>query len=41
MIFKKTLIVGLISISSVTLFAPSAFAVTSEGDSKATVKFKA
>ncbi|EAG2919091.1 WxL domain-containing protein [Listeria monocytogenes] len=41
MIFKKTLIVGLIGISSVTLFAPSAFAVTSEGDSKATVKFKA
>ncbi|EKP3812946.1 WxL domain-containing protein, partial [Listeria monocytogenes] len=27
MIFKKTLIVGLIGISSVTLFAPSAFAV--------------
>lgn len=41
MIFKKTLIVGLISISSVTLFAPSAFAVTSEGDSKASIKFKA
>ncbi|EHL2520593.1 WxL domain-containing protein, partial [Listeria monocytogenes] len=41
MIIKKTLIVGLIGISSVTLFAPAAFAVTSEGDSKATVKFKA
>ncbi|EAE7685630.1 WxL domain-containing protein [Listeria monocytogenes] len=41
MTIKKTLIVGLIGISSVTLFAPSAFAVTSEGDSKATVKFKA
>ncbi|EDO1366726.1 WxL domain-containing protein [Listeria monocytogenes] len=41
MTIKKTLIVGLIGISSVTLFAPSAFAITSEGDSKATVKFKA
>ncbi|EAF0399201.1 WxL domain-containing protein, partial [Listeria monocytogenes] len=29
MIIKKTLIVGLIGISSVTLFAPAAFAVTS------------
>lgn len=40
MIFKKTLIVGLIGISSVTLFAPSAFAVTSEGIQKQLLNLK-
>lgn len=42
MIFKKTIILGVISLSSITLMAPSALAaVTSAGDSKASIKFNA
>ncbi|AHI55100.1 WxL domain-containing protein [Listeria ivanovii] len=39
MIFKKTVILGAICLGSITLMAPSALAVTSVGDSKATIKF--
>ncbi|EAD6939911.1 WxL domain-containing protein [Listeria monocytogenes] len=41
MTFKKLMIVGLLSISTTTLFSVPASAVTSEGSSNATIKFKA
>ncbi|WP_271004824.1 WxL domain-containing protein [Listeria seeligeri] len=41
MIIKKPIIVGIVCVGSLTLMAPTAFAVTSEGDSKASVNFKA
>lgn len=40
MLFKKQIILGVVCVGSITLMAPTAFAATSLGDSKASVNFK-